>query len=119
MTRTFFSTDDAVARLRAIRIVPVITIDDPANALPLGRALLDGGLGCVEITFRTPRAGEALARLAAELPELFVGAGTVLTPDQASRAIDAGAQFIVAPGFNARVVDFCLERGVPVFPGIA
>jgi 2-dehydro-3-deoxyphosphogluconate aldolase/(4S)-4-hydroxy-2-oxoglutarate aldolase len=119
MTRTFLSIDDAVARLRGIRIVPVITIDDPHDALPLGRALLDGGLGCAEITFRTPRAGEALTRLAADLPELFVGAGTVLTPDQASLALDAGAQFIVAPGFNPRVVDFCLERGVPVFPGIA
>jgi 2-dehydro-3-deoxyphosphogluconate aldolase/(4S)-4-hydroxy-2-oxoglutarate aldolase len=119
MTRTPLSTDDAVARLRAIRIVPVITIDDPGDALPLGRALIDGGLGCAEITFRTPRAGEALTRLAAELPELLVGAGTVLTTDQVSRARDAGAQFIVAPGFNARVVDFCVERGIPVFPGIA
>lgn len=119
MTRPPLSTDDAVARLRSIRIVPVITIDDPNDALPLGHALIDGGLGCAEITFRTPRAGEALTRIATELPELFVGAGTVLTPDQASRAIDAGAQFLVAPGFNARVVNFCLERGVPVFPGVA
>lgn len=118
MTRTFLSADDAVARLRAIRIVPVITIDDPDDAAPLGRALVEGGLACAEITFRTPRAGEALRRIAAEVPDLYVGAGTVLTPDLASRALDAGAQFIVAPGFGPRVVDFCLERGVPVYPGI-
>ena len=119
MTRTFLSTDDAVARLRAIRIVPVVTIEDPSDAIPLGRALIEGGLACAEITFRTQRASEALKRLATELPDLFVGAGTVLTPDQVTRALDAGAQFIVAPGFNPRVVDACLERGVPVFPGIA
>jgi 2-dehydro-3-deoxyphosphogluconate aldolase/(4S)-4-hydroxy-2-oxoglutarate aldolase len=119
MNRTYLASDDAVARLRALRVVPVITIDDPADAVPLGRALLDGGLACAEITFRTPRAGEALTRLATELPELFIGAGTVLTVEQASRALDAGAQFVVAPGFNARVVDFCVERGVPVYPGIA
>jgi 2-dehydro-3-deoxyphosphogluconate aldolase/(4S)-4-hydroxy-2-oxoglutarate aldolase len=119
MTSTLLTPDDAVARLRAIRIVPVITIDDPDNAAPLARALLDGGLGCAEITFRTQRAGEALRRIAAEVPELYVGAGTVLTPELASRALDAGAQFIVAPGFGPRVVDFCLERGVPVYPGIA
>ncbi|HEY4305241.1 MAG TPA: bifunctional 4-hydroxy-2-oxoglutarate aldolase/2-dehydro-3-deoxy-phosphogluconate aldolase [Gemmatimonadaceae bacterium] len=119
MTRTYLSSADAVARLRSIRIVPVITIDDPIDAVPLGRALIDGGLACAEITFRTPRASEALTRIAAEVPELFVGAGTILTPEHASRALDAGAQFIVAPGFNPRVVDFCLERGVPAYPGIA
>ena len=119
MTRTFLSPDEAVARLRASRIVPVITIDDPDDAVPLGRALVEGGLACAEITFRTPRAEEALRRIAAEVPELFVGAGTVLNPELASRALDAGAQFIVAPGFGPRVVDFCLERGVPVYPGIA
>jgi len=119
MTRIFLSSDEAVARLRAIRIVPVITIDDPDDAVPLARALVDGGLACAEITFRTPGAGEALRRIAAEVPDLYVGAGTVLTPDLASRALEAGAQFIVAPGFGPRVVDFCLERGVPFYPGIA
>src|SRR3954468_7120808 len=98
------SMSDVTARLRAIRIVPVITIDDPADAVPLARALSDGGLACAEITFRTPRAGEALARITAEAPELLAGAGTVLTPEQAKRARDAGAQFVVAPGFNPRVV---------------
>lgn len=119
MTTSYLSADDALARLRAARIVPVITIDDPENAVPLGRALAEGGLECVEITFRTPRAAEALKRIAAEVPDLYVGAGTVLTPEQAQRALDAGAQFVVAPGFGPRMVDFCLGRGVPVYPGIA
>jgi 2-dehydro-3-deoxyphosphogluconate aldolase/(4S)-4-hydroxy-2-oxoglutarate aldolase len=119
MTARHLSADDALARLRAVRIVPVITIDEPENAVALGRALAEGGLSCAEITFRTPRAAEALKRISAEVPDLFVGAGTVLTPEQAQRALDAGAQFIVAPGFGPRMVDFCLERGVPVYPGIA
>lgn len=110
---------DALERLRAVRVVPVITIDDPENAVPLAHAMAAGGLPCAEITFRTPRAGEALRRICAEAPEMFAGAGTVLTPTQAKAARDAGAQFVVAPGFNPRVVDYCLENGIPVFPGIA
>jgi 2-dehydro-3-deoxyphosphogluconate aldolase/(4S)-4-hydroxy-2-oxoglutarate aldolase len=113
------SDSDATARLRAIRIVPVITIDDPDDAVPLARALHAGGLSCAEVTFRTPRASDALRRITAETPELFAGAGTVLTTTQAEVAIDAGAQFIVAPGFNPRVVDYCLDRGMPVYPGVA
>ncbi|HXT15408.1 MAG TPA: bifunctional 4-hydroxy-2-oxoglutarate aldolase/2-dehydro-3-deoxy-phosphogluconate aldolase [Gemmatimonadaceae bacterium] len=116
---TFATADETLARLRAVRIAPVITIDDPADAVPLARALAEGGLPCAEITFRTPRAPEALQRICAEAPELLAGAGTVLTRDQAKRARDAGAQFIVAPGFNARVVDYCLENSIPVYPGIA
>ena len=119
MTVTLASPDAVLARLRAVRIVPVITIDDPDDAVPLARALTDGGLPSAEITFRTPRAGEALRRITAEAPELFAGAGTVLSPAQAAAARDAGAQFIVAPGFNPRVVDYCLEQGIPVYPGIA
>ena len=115
---TFSSPDESLARLRAIRIVPVIVIDDPDDAVPLARALADGGLPCAEITFRTPRAGEALRRITAEAPDLFVGAGTVLTPEQAGQARSAGAQFMVAPGFNPRVVDYCLGHGIPVYPGI-
>jgi 2-dehydro-3-deoxyphosphogluconate aldolase/(4S)-4-hydroxy-2-oxoglutarate aldolase len=119
MTNVLPTADEALARLRAARIVPVIVIDDPEDAVPLARALASGGLACAEITFRTPRAAEALRRIASEVPELFVGAGTVLTPEQARAARDAGAQFIVAPGFGPRVVDYCLERGIPVYPGIA
>jgi 2-dehydro-3-deoxyphosphogluconate aldolase/(4S)-4-hydroxy-2-oxoglutarate aldolase len=119
MTLAFASATDALERLRVVRIVPVITIDDPDDAVPLARALAAGGLACAEITFRTPRAAEALRRITAEVPELFAGAGTVLTPEQAKGARDAGAQFIVAPGFGPRTVEYCLDKGIPVYPGVA
>jgi len=115
----FPSYGDVLARLRAMRIVPVITIDDPDDAIPLARALMDGGLACAEITFRTPRAPDALRRITSEVPDMFVGAGTVLTPEQAKRAREAGAQFIVAPGFGPGMVEYCVEHEIPVFPGIA
>lgn len=113
------ATDAILARLRALRIVPVIVIDDPANAVPLATALTEGGLSCAEVTFRTAGAGEALRRIAGEHPDLLAGAGTVLTREQAAEARAAGAQFVVAPGFSPAVVDYCLEHDVPVFPGVA
>lgn len=109
---------DVLSQLRVFRIVPVIVIDDAADAVPLAAALTDGGLPCAEVTFRTPDAAEAIRRIAAECPSMLVGAGTVLTPAQATRARDAGARFIVAPGFNPAVVDYCLEQGMPVYPGV-
>lgn len=108
-----------LAELRQHKLVPVIVIDDPKAAPALGRALSEGGLPCAEVTFRTTSAREALARLTGECPEVLAGAGTVLTPAQARDALDAGAKFIVAPGFSPSVVDYCLENDVPVFPGIA
>jgi 2-dehydro-3-deoxyphosphogluconate aldolase / (4S)-4-hydroxy-2-oxoglutarate aldolase len=119
MSADLLSPTDALARLRQARLIPVITIEDPNDATPLAGALSSGGLRCVEITFRTSRAAEALRRIRGEAPDMFVGAGTVLTVEQAAVARDAGAQFIVAPGFNPRVVDYCLERDMPVFPGVA
>ena len=107
-----------LARLRATRLVPVLVIDDAADAAPLAAALAAGGLPLAEVTFRTPAAGEALRRIAGEVPEVLVGAGTVLTPDQAQRAVSAGARFVVAPGFSPAVVDWCLGHDVPVFPGV-
>jgi 2-dehydro-3-deoxyphosphogluconate aldolase / (4S)-4-hydroxy-2-oxoglutarate aldolase len=119
MTKAFaLGIEQATPRLRGARIVPVIVIDDPDDAVPLARALMDGGLSCAEITFRTPGAAEAIARIRAAVPELFVGAGTVLSPAQAATAWDAGARFIVAPGFNPRVVDYCVAEGMPVYPGV-
>ena len=108
-----------LSQLRHHKLVPVIVIDDPKSAPALGRALFEGGLPCAEVTFRTEGAREALSRLTGECPEVLAGAGTVLTPAQARDALDAGAKFIVAPGFNLSVVDYCLENDVPVFPGIA
>lgn len=104
--------------IRGLRIVPVIVIDDPDAAVPLAAALIDGGLPCAEVTFRTPGAAESLQRMSAEFPDLLVGAGTVLTASQAAEARAAGARFIVAPGFNPRVVDDCLAHDTPVFPGV-
>ena len=107
-----------VTRMRVLRVVPVIIVNDPDQAIPLAEALADGGLPCAEITFRTPGASEALARIAKARPDFLVGAGTVLTAEQADRALDSGAQFAVAPGMNARVVEHCLKIGLPMYPGI-
>jgi len=118
-TMTTSGTHSAVLeRIASMRIVPMIVIDDPDDAVPLARALSDGGLPCVEVTFRTPRAVEALRRIAGELPDVLVGAGTVLTPAQVAEARAAGARFVVAPGFNAGVVEFCQSVELPVFPGV-
>lgn len=116
---TTATSEGIVAELRKLRLVPVIVIDDPQNAPGLGRALVQGGLPCAEVTFRTKAAREALERIAGECPDVLAGAGTVLTPAQAKEARAAGAKFIVAPGFNPAVVDYCIENGIPVFPGIA
>ncbi len=110
--------NDVTQALATIRIIPIIVIEDPANAVPLARALLEGGISCVEITFRTSTAAEALRRITDEFPDLLVGAGTVLTPVQATWARAAGAKFVVSPGFNARVVDYCLTHDMPVYPGV-
>jgi 2-dehydro-3-deoxyphosphogluconate aldolase/(4S)-4-hydroxy-2-oxoglutarate aldolase len=109
---------NVLTRLRTSRIVPVIVIDDPVDAAPLGAALIQGGLPCAEVTFRTRAAADAIARMVGECPGLLVGAGTVLTPQQAAQAREVGAQFIVAPGFNPAVVDYCIEHEIPVFPGV-
>jgi 2-dehydro-3-deoxyphosphogluconate aldolase/(4S)-4-hydroxy-2-oxoglutarate aldolase len=108
-----------ISELRRLRIVPVIVIDDAASAPDLGRALIEGGLPCAEVTFRTAAARNALEKMSEHCPDMLAGAGTVLTPGQAAEARAAGAKFIVAPGFNPVVVDYCLEQGIPVFPGIA
>jgi 2-dehydro-3-deoxyphosphogluconate aldolase/(4S)-4-hydroxy-2-oxoglutarate aldolase len=105
--------------LRRWRIIPVIVIDDAKNALPLASALLDGGIPIAEITMRTPVALDALRRITQEQPEMFAGAGTVLNVRQAEQARKAGAHFVISPGFNRAVVDYCLEREMPVYPGVA
>ncbi|GAA1036873.1 bifunctional 4-hydroxy-2-oxoglutarate aldolase/2-dehydro-3-deoxy-phosphogluconate aldolase [Virgisporangium ochraceum] len=100
------------------RLLPVVVIDDAATADPLAEALVAGGLPCAEITFRTAAAADAITAMAAR-GDLVVGAGTVLTPEQVDRAVDAGAKFIVSPGFSAAVVARSRELGVPVYPGAA
>jgi 2-dehydro-3-deoxyphosphogluconate aldolase / (4S)-4-hydroxy-2-oxoglutarate aldolase len=110
---------EMLTALGLIGLVPVVKIDRAADAVPLGQALVAGGLPCAEITFRTAAAEEAIRNLAAALPEMMLGAGTVLTVEQAEKAVSAGARFIVSPGFGPAVVDWCLRQGVPVLPGVA
>jgi 2-dehydro-3-deoxyphosphogluconate aldolase/(4S)-4-hydroxy-2-oxoglutarate aldolase len=110
--------DEILKEIEGYGIVPVVRIEKAADALPLGKALLAGGLPLAEITFRTAAADEAIRTLTEGIPELIVGAGTVLTTEQAQKAIGAGAGFIVSPGFNPKVVSFCREQGVPVIPGV-
>lgn len=110
--------NDILKKIQNIGIVPVVVLDDAKDAKPLAKALIDGGLPCAEVTFRTAAAEESIRIMASEFPEMLVGAGTVLTTEQVDRAVNAGAKFIVAPGFNANIVKYCQEKGVPMVPGV-
>jgi len=109
---------EVLEHLGRLRLVPMVVMDDAAHADGFGDALVAGGLPVAEVTFRTDAAEDSIRRLA-KRGDLLVGAGTVLTKEQADRAIDAGAAFIVSPGTNPTVVDHCLLRSVPIVPGIA
>lgn len=98
-------------------VVPVVVLNDAKDAVPLAEALVKGGLPCAEVTFRTEAAEESIRRMSEKYPEMLVGAGTVLTTEQVDRAVGAGAKFIVSPGFDPEIVDYCLEKNIPVFPG--
>jgi len=111
--------EELAARLARLRIVPVVAIDDAAHALPLADALIAGGLPVIEVTFRTAAAAEVIATIARERPEMLVGAGTVLSAQQAKAAKEAGARFAVAPGVNPRVVAAARDIGLPFCPGVA
>jgi 2-dehydro-3-deoxyphosphogluconate aldolase/(4S)-4-hydroxy-2-oxoglutarate aldolase len=104
--------------LAKVKIVPVITIHDAEKAEQTAKALTDGGLPCAEVTFRTPVAADAIAAMTQAFPQMLVGAGTILTPQQADTAKKAGARFSVAPGFNAEVVRHCQAIGLPHIPGV-
>ena len=111
--------DTCIKELYRIGIVPVVALEDAADALPLGAALKKGGVSAIEVTFRTAAAADAIRLLTREMPELLVGAGTVLTKAQADAAIEAGAKFIVSPGFQPELVSYVLSKGVPMCPGTA
>lgn len=111
--------EDVLQRIYEIGIVPVIAIDDAEKAVPLAKALVRGGLPAAEVTFRTAAAEEAIRRIRAEVPEMLVGAGTVLTKEQADRAMEAGAAFIVSPGFNPEVTKYVIGKGMLMMPGTA
>ena len=98
-------------------IVPVVVLEDAKDAKPLAKALVNGGLPCAEVTFRTKAAAESIKIMTTEYPDMLVGAGTVLTTAQVDLAVESGAKFIVSPGFDPEIVDYCLSKDIPVFPG--
>ena len=104
-------------RLEEYGVVPVVVLKDTKDAIPLADALIEGGLSCAEVTLRTEAAEEPIRLMSEKYPEMLVGAGTVLTIEQVDRAVNAGAKFIVSPGFDAEIVDYCLDKNIPVFPG--
>jgi len=108
-----------IKEISDIGIVPVIALDSAKDAAPLAKALIEGGLPCAEVTFRTAAAKEAIQIISKQFPKMLVGAGTVLSTEQADEALAAGAKFIVSPGLNPKVVKYCLDKGVPVIPGCA
>ena len=110
--------DEVLKKIGEVGIVPVVVLNDPQDAEPLAKALIDGGLPCAEVTFRTDAAEESIRRMTQKYPDLFVGAGTVLTKEQVDRAIGAGAKFIVSPGLNPSVVQYCIDREITVCPGV-
>jgi len=109
---------DLITRLQTLRIVPVIALNDAEQAVPLARVLIENGLPAAEITFRTPAAAQAIRNMREAFPDMLIGAGTVLTNEQVDAACAAGADFIVSPGFNPRTVQYCLDKGVAIVPGV-
>lgn len=105
-------------QISKIGIVPVVVLDDAKDAAPLAEALVKGGLPCAEVTFRTDAAEESIRIIAEKFPNMLVGAGTVLTTEQVDRAVNAGAKFIVSPGFNPEIVKYCQSKNVPMVPGV-
>ena len=113
------ATLDPIQHIGKMGVVPVVTVENPEAASRVAEAFLRGGLSCMEITFRTAAAAGAIRRVTTDYPEMVLGAGTVLTTDQADQALAAGARFIVSPGFGPRVVDWCLKHKMPTLPGVA
>ncbi|MEY0558547.1 bifunctional 4-hydroxy-2-oxoglutarate aldolase/2-dehydro-3-deoxy-phosphogluconate aldolase [Providencia sp. 1701011] len=105
-------------RIKKLNVVPVITINSAEHGAPLAKALVDNGLPCAEVTFRTPAAVQAIKNMRAAYPELLIAAGTVLTTEQVDQAIEAGVDFIVSPGFNPKIVAYCQQKNVIIIPGV-
>jgi Entner-Doudoroff aldolase len=109
---------EVLRRFEEAGVFPIIVIDRAEDAAPLAEALLSAGMGIAEVTFRTDAAAAAMETVSTRFPEILLGAGTVLRPEQARRAVDVGARFVLSPGFNPVVVDACGELGLPIFPGV-
>jgi 2-dehydro-3-deoxyphosphogluconate aldolase / (4S)-4-hydroxy-2-oxoglutarate aldolase len=112
-------TPSEVSLLSRVPVVPVVVVDDLAHAVPVARALVAGGLPVIELTLRTPVALDAIRAIASEVPEILVGAGTIVTPGQAKEALDAGAQFLVSPGSTPSLLGAMADTGLPFLPGTA
>lgn len=110
--------DAMIELIEKTGVVPVVVLEDAKDAEPLAKALCEGGLPCAEVTFRTAAAADCIRIMSEKYPEMLVGAGTVLTTEQVDRAVANGAKFIVSPGFDPEIVDYCLEKDIPVFPGV-
>ena len=108
---------DVLSRLAAAGVVPVVVLDNAADAVPTAKAMVAGGIDVMEITFRTAAAADSIRAVAAEVPEMLVGAGTVLNLEQCKLAVECGAKFIVSPGYDEETVAWCVENGVAVTPG--
>ena len=111
-------TTKVLEQFSKVGIIPVVVLNDTKDALPLGNALMKGGLPAAEVTFRTDAAEESIKIMSENFPDMLVGAGTVLTIDQVDRAVGAGAKFIVSPGLDENIVNYCLEKDIPVCPGV-
>lgn len=109
--------EDITESFEKLGVVPVVVLENAKDAVPLATALVEGGLPCAEVTFRTEAAEESIRLMLEQFPEMLVGAGTVLTVEQVDTAVRAGAKFIVSPGFDAEIVDYCIKNEIPVFPG--
>lgn len=108
---------EMLKKIEGFGVVPVVVLNDAKDAAPLAKALCEGGLPCAEVTFRTEAAEESIRIMTEQFPEMLIGAGTVLTIDQVDRAVAAGAKFIVSPGFDPEIVDYCLSKNILVLPG--
>ena len=107
-----------IEKLGKMLVVPVVVLEDANDAEKLADALVEGGLPCAEVTFRTEAAEESIKIMTEKYPEMLVGAGTVLTTEQVDKAVHAGAKFIVSPGLDPEIVDYCIEKEIPVLPGV-
>lgn len=107
-----------IEQLAEMLVVPVVVLDEAKDAEKLADALVNGGLPCAEVTFRTEAAEESINIMTEKYPEMLVGAGTILTIEQVDRAVGAGAKFIVSPGFDSEIVDYCIKKEIPVLPGV-
>ena len=109
--------EELLKQIECMGILPVIKLNDAKDAVPLAKALCEGGLPCAEVTFRTDAAKESIAVMTKAYPEMLVGAGTVLNTEQVDEAVEAGAKFIVSPGLNPDTVEYCVKKGIPILPG--